>query len=133
MQESASEDATPPEPHYYGCFDGTEYGISMLDTQNDNTKCQKFCLDEGYMFSVTHGEFCGCLKHHPSKEFSGPIHRGATVKVRNVQGRKCSTKCPGDANGGQCQAMEKNCCGGPAAYTVFIVGGLLIYLMSGAG
>ena len=76
------------------------------------------------MFSATNGEFCGCFRQPPKREFSGPKHRGISTKVPNVQGRKCLKTCPGDSNGGQCQAMENNCCGGPAAYTVFIVGGL---------
>ena len=91
-----------------GCFSffpdpaTTDY----LHNDNSNVGCQERCRDEGYILAATKGAQCQCGNFYP--------------KGHKVDGNQCSTRC---RSWTPCYGPQ-DCCGGPNAYSVSVVGNI---------
>lgn len=104
-----------------GCYSDTNgsvlellgYKVSFDD--NTNALCAEVCQEKGYAVASTQGELCFCGNDLPLPRLYDPDEDEAA----GTDG-PCGTTCPGAYTDDPCQADE--CCGGPNAYSVYMVG-----------
>ena len=81
---------------------------------NANSICIKICAEKGYAIVATKGADCFCSNSLPVPA----LHFSRDPKASG-NGGPCNTVCPGAFTFGNCKGDE--CCGGPNAYSVYIV------------
>ena len=103
-----------------GCYSDTYNSLTANGnyhqrfSQNSNSMCLKICKDKGFAVAATKGADCYCSNSLPV-----PSLYQAGKKMSSGNGGPCSTVCPGAYVSDQCRGDE--CCGGPNAYSVYIV------------
>ena len=103
-----------------GCYSDTHRSLTANGnyhqrfSQNSNSMCLKICKDKGFAVAATKGADCYCSNSLPV-----PSLYQARNKMSSGNGGPCSTVCPGAYVFDKCRGDE--CCGGPNAYSVYIV------------
>ena len=96
-------------------LNGTASALIFESDDNYNEDCQRKCQEQGRAIASTKGRYCYCTYSLPIPRLYRPDD---TLSAGN--GGPCSTVCPGVFASHSCRGDE--CCGGPNAYSVFIVG-----------
>ena len=91
-----------------GCFSAfPASGLTRdLGDHSSNVRCQDTCRDQGYVLAATKGSQCHCGNIYP--------------KGQKVDDNQCSTRC---RSWTPCHGAQ-DCCGGPSAYSVSVVGNI---------
>ena len=114
---------------FQGCYSDSDGSIlqnpstvSQSFSENLNSDCAEFCRDEGFAVSTTNGPTCYCTNTLPTPIIFSPRNADS-----GGVGGRCVTPCPGTAlakleHPRDCIGDE--CCGGPTAYSVYLVGSI---------
>ena len=115
--------------HFQGCYSDSDGSIlqnpstvSQSFSDNLNSDCAEFCKDEGFAVSTTNGPSCYCTNTLPTPIIFSPGNPNA-----GGAGGRCVTPCPGTAlakYGYSRDCVDDECCGGPTAYSVYLVGSI---------
>ena len=116
------DERSSPQLKFEGCYSDTEDNVlqgsnvkHFTASDNHNIYCTNKCQEEGFAISSTKGSDCYCSNVLPLPRLYSNLEEEAS----GTDG-PCSTTCPGAYTSQGCEGEE--CCGGPSAYSVYIVG-----------
>ena len=114
-----------------GCFGGTlgdvvQNSFHEVVDYNTNAICSDKCKELGSAVAFSRNSSCYCGDDYPLPVLEQPDNINATGLHGN-----CSYWCPGALSDNRSKSCSgEYCCGGPSAYSVYLVGGKYVKFYS---